>query len=343
MRLKGTTETERFCAKPPAGVHAALIYGADETRVADRQAKLLAAWLGPEAEAEMRLVRLAGAQLRADPAALDEALRSAGFFGGVRGVALSGLTDAQAPTLAAALREAVGPEAVVAVASGPLKKSSALRKLFEGERAAAAAPLYDDPPRPEALRRTLAEAGVPEVEPDALAALAATAAGTDHGALARLVEKLALWKLSEPGPLTLADVEACVPPAPEAAVDRALDALAEGRAGDLRDALSRLRGQGVGGVTVVLAVARRFRQLHEVAVKAERGGVEQALSGLRPPLFGPARDRLARQARRWPRRAAEQALARLAELDAQLRGGSAAPPEALLERTLMRLAMQGGR
>ncbi|PIY74241.1 MAG: DNA polymerase III subunit delta, partial [Rhodobacterales bacterium CG_4_10_14_0_8_um_filter_70_9] len=48
--------------------------------------------------------------------------------------------------------------------------------------------------------------------------------------------------------------------------------------------------------------------------------------------------RAAAQARRWGAARLERALETLYEADAALRGGSNAPPAALLERALLRLA-----
>jgi len=55
------------------------------------------------------------------------------------------------------------------------------------------------------------------------------------------------------------------------------------------------------------------------------------------------RDRAAAQARRWGAARLERALQTLLETDAALRGGSNAPPAALLERALLRLASAAPR
>ena len=58
-----------------------------------------------------------------------------------------------------------------------------------------------------------------------------------------------------------------------------------------------------------------------------------------PPLFGPRRDRMARQAQGWGMRALEDAMHELVGTDLTLRSSSRAPAMAVMERALIRLAM----
>ena len=68
MLLKGA-EIARYLARPDPTRPALLIYGQDAMRVALKRAEAVAALTGPDAEAEMRLTRLAGGDLRRDAAA----------------------------------------------------------------------------------------------------------------------------------------------------------------------------------------------------------------------------------------------------------------------------------
>jgi len=332
MKLSGA-EAARFCAAPKPGVAGALIFGADAGQVAERRDQLLAKLLGPDAEAEMRLARLTGADLRADPAALDAALRAQGFFPGPRAVLVTQATDGLAPLIGAALAGAAAPEAFLLVTADALTGKSALRALFEGAKAAVAAPCYAEAPDARALAAMLAAAGARDPAPEALELLQALSQGMDRGALARLVEVLALYAREAEGALSAADVAACAPPFGEAAADAAIDAALDGETAVLRAQLARLAAQGGGGVALAIAAARHVRALHAVAAAgAQAGG---ALMRIQPPS---RRDRAAAQARRWGAARLERALETLYETDAALRGGSNAPPAALLERALLRLA-----
>jgi DNA polymerase-3 subunit delta len=65
---------------------------------------------------------------------------------------------------------------------------------------------------------------------------------------------------------------------------------------------------------------------------------------MRPPIFGPRRDRMMRQAQRWDVPRLEQAIGVLIDTDLQLRSAAQrAPQMALVERALIRLAMLARR
>ncbi|MBZ0124171.1 MAG: DNA polymerase III subunit delta, partial [Roseovarius sp.] len=77
-----------YFARPDPARAGLLIYGADAMRVALRRQQAIAALVGPDGEKEMRLTRMAAADLARDPAALADAMRAQGFFPGPRAVFL---------------------------------------------------------------------------------------------------------------------------------------------------------------------------------------------------------------------------------------------------------------
>ena len=94
-----------LCRAPDLKSAGCLIFGDDAMRVALRRQELLKALLGENAEQEMRLTRLAAADLRSDHAALIDAIKAVGFFPGPRAVFVEGATDGLAPVLASALAD----------------------------------------------------------------------------------------------------------------------------------------------------------------------------------------------------------------------------------------------
>ena len=85
MKLAGR-DAVRFLAKPDRGVAGVLLYGPDAMRVALKRAALVEALIGPDGAAEMRLERIAAADLRREPALVVDALKATGFFAGPRAV-----------------------------------------------------------------------------------------------------------------------------------------------------------------------------------------------------------------------------------------------------------------
>jgi len=254
-------EAARFCARPDPAFVAVLIHGADGMRVAQRRQALAAAWLGDDSEADLRLTRLDGADLRRDPAALDEAVRARGFFAGQRVVVVTEAPDTLAPALKAVLDDWQDGDARVVLTAGALRPTSALRKLAEGHRACGALAVYDDPPDRDEIARMLAKAGLRDVTPEAMADLTALAQVLEPGDFAQTLEKLSLYRLDATGPATPADVAAVAPLSWEAGIDATLAAVAEGRVSDLPGLMSRLSAQGVNAVALCIAATRHFRTL----------------------------------------------------------------------------------
>jgi DNA polymerase-3 subunit delta len=331
----------RLLARPDPDCPAWLIWGADPMRVRQVQRDLATALAGPQAAAEMRIGRLAGPDVRRDPAALADALKAQGFFAGPRVVLLDEATDALAQPLAAALAAARPGDAVLIAAAGALPAKSPLRRLFESDTRAVAVALHDDPPGREEIAAELARAGCGPVGPEAMAALEALARAIGRGELRQLAEKLALYRLGAEGAATAGDVAAVAPAATEAGVDEMAEAVAEGRTEALGPMFARLAAQGVGPVALCLGVARHFRLLHAAAADPE--GPAAALARARPPVFGPRRDRLARQARGWGVARLESALTLLFDTDLALRSGGRAPQMALVGTALVSLARAARR
>jgi DNA polymerase-3 subunit delta len=326
-----------YARKPDTSAAGCLIFGDDAMRVALRRQELLKNLLGDSAEEEMRLTRLAASDLRGDPAALLDAVKAVGFFPGPRAVFVEGATDGLAPAIATALGDWRPGDAQIIVTAARLTAASALRKLFEGHPTARAAAIYDEPPDRAEIETLLAEAGLPNVPRDAIADLETLARALPPGDFRQTIEKLGLYKRNDPTPVSPADIAAVAPLTLEAALDDVLNATAEAAQGSIGPILARLSGQGVAPVTLCIATLRHFRALHAAA--CHPNGPAAGLQAQRPPVFGPRRDRMLRQAQIWGRDKLETALSLLVDTDLTLRSAQAAPQMALMERTLIRLAM----
>jgi DNA polymerase-3 subunit delta len=330
-------EAAGFLSRPDPHVPALLIYGADPMRVADRRQKVLRAHVGEAGESEMRLTRMQGADLRRDPAAVLDAIKAAGFFPGPRAVFVEDATDGIGDALANALSQWAEGDALIVATAGMLTPGSKLRKLFEADRRALVLAVHDDPPDRAEIEAMLRAEGLDQG--GAVSDLVALAQVLEPGDFRQTLTKIALYKHGDPGPLTPAEIAALAPQETEAAMDDVVHAAAEGEAGRIAPLMQRLAGQGVQPVGLCIAAQRHFRALH--AILSHDGGASAGLAAVRPPLFGPRKDRMTRQARRWTRATCEDALGMLIETDLALRSTQKAPALAVMERALIRLAMMG--
>lgn len=338
MKLTGRDAAAYFRRPDPekAGL---LIYGGDTMRVAARRQEVISALIGPEGETEMRLARISGADLRKDPAQLLDAVKAQGFFPGQRVAFVDEATDGLAKTIGTALEEWRPGDAQIIVTAGQLPARSALRKLFEKAPAAYAVGIYDDPPDRAEIERMVDEAGAGPLDRDASAALASLGRELGPGDLRQVIEKLALYRHGAQGEASAADVEACAPRSTEADLDDILAIVAGGRTDEIGPVLRNLYAQGVEPVRLCIGATLHFRTLHKVAADPEGPGA--GIGRLRPPVFGPRRDRIFNQAQAWGGPRLERALSELTDTDLQLRSATRAPGRALVERAFVRLSMIG--
>lgn len=319
-----------YFARPDAGKTGLLIYGSDAMRVALKRQQILAALLGAGAEEEMRLTRMSGADLRRDPAQLLDAVKAVGFFPGARAVFVEEANEAAAPAILAALADWQTGDAQIIVTAGALKPTSKLRKAFEAHPNAYAVGIYENPPTREEIETAMKDAGLALASPDVMATLNDLAQALDPGDFRQTMEKLALYKLGDPTPVSDQDIAACAPTSTEAEVDDVLMVVAEARARDIGPMMQKLTAQGASPVSLCIGAMRHFRALHRAACDT---------SG-RPTIFGPNRDRMLAQSRKWGAPRLETALTVLTDTDLQLRSaGQHAPGMALVERAFIRLAM----
>lgn len=334
MILKGA-EAARYCARPDPARAGLLIFGADPMRVALKRQEAIAALIGPQGEAEMRLSRISAADLRKEGSLLLDAIKEIGFFPGPRVAFVEDATDGLVETIGQALKDWKPGDATVIVAAGGLTGKSPLKGLFEKAPNAVCIGLYDEPPTRDEIEAELKKAGLTQLSPEAMADLTTLSRALDPGDFRQTLEKIALYKHGDATPLTPADVAAMAPATIEAEVDELIRAAAEGRARDLGLLMRRLEGQGVLPVTICIGALRHFRSLHIAAT--DPGGLQAGLMKAR--VFGPRRDQMQTQAKGWPVKKLEGAIAELIEADLTLRSSSRAPALALMERSLLRIAL----
>ncbi|WP_297768390.1 DNA polymerase III subunit delta [uncultured Roseovarius sp.] len=341
MKLS-SRDASRYFSRPEPHRTGLLIYGPDAMRVALKRQDVLAALLGPGADEEMRLTRMPGGDLRKDPAALIDAIKAQGFFPGPRAAFVEDANDSAADAILAALSDWQEGDAQIIVTAGQLKATSKIRKAFEAHPNAYAVGIYDEPPSREEIERVLGEAGLRDIPGPVMADLTALARDLDPGDFRQTMEKLALYKLGDDAPLSAEDIAACAPASTEADLDDILNIVAEGRSGEIGPVLRRLKAQGVQPVGLCIGATRHFRALYTAA--SDPGGAAQGIARMRPPIFGPRRDRMLRQAQGWGAEKLQQGLTILTDTDLQLRSaGQRAPDMALVERALIRLAMLAAR
>ncbi|MEP1355593.1 MAG: DNA polymerase III subunit delta [Tateyamaria sp.] len=329
-----SAQTGTYFTNPDKDAAGVLIYGADAMRIAHKRQQIVAALIGPAGEEEMRLTRIAAADLRREPALALDAVKAMGFFPGARVALIEDANENVGPTLIEALGAWNPGDAQIIVTAGALKPTSKMRKAFETHGQAYAAGIYDTPPTRDEIERDLKAAGIDQPPQEAMQMLLTLARDLEPGDFRQTLTKIGLYKRGDSDPLSADDISACAPASIEAAVDDVLLVVGDGQAAEIGPVMQRLSAQGVNAVTLCIGAMRHFRTLHRAAVDTTG----------RPQIWGPNRDKMVAQARKWGPVKLEQALTELTDTDLQLRSaGQHAPALALVERTFIRLAMLAQR
>ncbi len=273
---------DRFVARPPASLLAALVYGPDQGMVRER-ATALARTVVPDLNDPFRVAELDEAVLDGDPARLSDEAAALSIIGGRRVVRVRGAGNGLAKAFEQLLSEPKG-DALIIVEAGELAKNASLRRVFDEADNAAAIACYPDRESDleEIVRAALKEKGL-SVDPDALD-YAASRLGSDRGVTRSELEKLALYAMGEKT-VTVADVSAVMGDESELRMDETFDAAGEGDYVRLDNSLSRLWAAGTSPVAVLRQAMAHFQRLLLVRVESDEGkNVALAMKKLRPPV-----------------------------------------------------------
>ncbi len=322
-----------FAARPDQKTAGLLLYGPDPLEIDVLRTRAVEALLSTAGEGA-DLSRLDAAEIRRDPAALSDALRSGGLFGGRPVVWLENAADGVAEAVRNALQNLPEDAGRLLVTAGQLNARSRLRKLFEDVPQLAALAVYPAIPDRAGIARQLRESGI-RADEDAVDALLAFAHDAEPADLRAAIRSLSLYMLSCDAPATPDDVAAILPGSVEGEAEDVVAAAAEKNLPAALAAFSRISRQSSAAIEVGMKLGRQFRQLHLLA--SAPGGPDQAVAALRPPLYGPRRDAMLRAARQWPLKPAETALEWILDAELQLRSSTETPAHAIVERLLVKI------
>lgn len=307
----------------PAFRPAYLIHGDDHGRIAERRARLRAM---AEAEGGPGAVEVFEAE-RCNPDEVAAALNAMTFAIGRRFVIADGVErwkDAEVAPVCEALAGMDAETLTVGFFAREDGRAKAPAALRDAVKAAGGAVAEEGAVKPRQLPSWVVEqaAGLGlRMDVEAARTLVARV-GDRQQRLLREIEKLAI-EHPEGATVSVEDVEDASATSAEKRLWTLADALvAADRAAALRT-LVELRGQGERLPGLLLAIVRRLRDAHEVAIGLEAGRPAASIKGqLRMPPY--AADRLIADVRRRDPEDFRRALELLADVELESRGGGGA-------------------
>jgi DNA polymerase-3 subunit delta len=328
-------EADKFAAAPPKGLEAALVFGPDTGLVQERAERLLKTVVSDLSD-PFNAVDLGEAALLADPARLFDEAAAISMMGGRRVIRVRGAGNDLAGLLESFLEGHAG-DALVVVEAGDLAKNSALRKLFEADKSAAAIACYADSARDlaDVVRdelRALGFALAPGAVEEAVSRL-----GNDRGVTRRELEKLALYAQGQKQ-ITADDVRAVMGDEAQARGESAFDAAGSGDYARLDLELERLWAADIHPAQVIRGALGHFQRLVLAKEGMARGeAIDTVMRKFFPPVHFSRADSFKAQARNWNAGRLADALDMLMEAEALSRT-TAMPAEAVTGRALFTVA-----
>jgi len=334
-------EADRYAASPPKGLMVALVYGPDAGLVQERAEKLLKSVVSDLTDA-FNVADLSEAVLLADPARLADEVAAISMMGGRRVVRVRGAGNDLADLFESFLDDPKG-DALLVIEAGDLAKTSALRKLFDGHKTAAALQCYPDSLRDlgDVVREALRAEGL-SIAPDALEE-AVSRLGSDRGVTRREIEKLQLYMHGQKQ-VALEDVRAVMGDEAEVRSESACDEAAGGDLARLDRELERLWASDTQPAQVIRSAMGHFQKLVQARESTARGeSLDLVIKRLRPPVHFSRSTAFKAQAQRWNTDKLGEALDMLLEAEVLTRT-TGVPSEAVAGRALMNIAaMAKGR
>jgi DNA polymerase-3 subunit delta len=284
-----------FVKSPQPDCRAVLVYGPDAGLVAER-ASALARMLAGRGRGETEIVRLDDRDLAEDAARLEVEVNTVPMFAAQSVVRVAAGQRLDVPSLKALLATDFANPLIVE--AGNLRPDSALRKLFEAHKSAAALPCYSDERSLAGLIDAELEAAGLSIDRDARDYLM-TRLGADQAMSRSELVKLTLYARGE-GRVSHDDIEAIVGDAAETALENFVYATSGGDAQAALSELQRLAAAGTDRQAALSAVGRHFTQLHRIASAASSGGsLEQSVKSLKPRLHFKREPLFVAHCKRW--------------------------------------------
>ncbi len=328
-------EADRFVAAPPAALQAALVFGPDAGLVQERAEKLLKTVVTDLTD-PFNSVDISEAALLDDKARLFDEAAAISMMGGRRVIRVRGGGNDLASLFESFLDEHAG-DALVVIEAGDLGKSSTLRKLFEGDKNAAAIPCYADNARDlgDVVRDELKGLGfalAPGAVEEAVSRL-----GSDRGVTRRQLEKLALYAHGQKQ-ITAEDVRAVMGDESQARTEAAYDAAGTGDLVRLDLELERLWIADTAPAQILRGALGHFQRLMLAKEGMARGEqLDAVMRKFFPPIHFSRTDSFKAQARNWNADRLADALDLLLEAEGMTRT-TAMPAEAVTGRALFTIA-----
>lgn len=323
-------QIEPFVKSPDPVARVILVYGPDQGLITERL-KTMALTAVSDLSDPFNVVTLTPEKIIEDPSCFYDEANAQSLMGGNRLILIKGATDSLTPILKDYLEDQPSTETLVIAEAGDLGPRSALRKLTEGAKNAAAVPCYVDDERnlSQIIRDMCMHAGY-AIDSDALQLFSGALVG-DRAIARGEIEKLLLYKgldkdysgfdgnpvRQKVRTINANDIYASCGDVRDWSMDKLIYAVGDGDVISTNKIMNSLFNDQIAAVVLLRAMQNHFWRLYTTKVKINDGmDTSSALKTLNPPLFFKVEDAFKRQLNRWSMPILENALDALTKAEA---------------------------
>ena len=335
MKLTGK-DAASFCLNPKPAP-AILLHGEPESKILRKYQSISERLAGENAKTEMRVTELSGAEIRKEKGLVIDATKAIGFFPGPRIVFIKNGTDGLSDLFSDMIHNYQDGDAFLIVTANKLNTRSKLRKLFENSKTAISIGIYPDPLTTQEIELAIKNVGIQDITTDARKNLEQLAKSVEYNEFEQVLEKIFLYKIDDDTPISSEDISKCINLSSEIELDDLINKICEGNTKDLSPLLLKLNTKGQTPTSTYIIINQYFRNLHMLAIQPSN--IEQAISRIRPPVFGDRRNKLLSNSKKWGVKRLEKALTLLHENGLTLRSSKPIPQQAVIDRTLIKISM----
>lgn len=311
-------EIDAFVKKPNPKARAILIYGPDTGLVRER-AGTIGKTVVTDLHDPFNVITLTSEQLADDPARLQDEAMAMSLMGGARLIRIENAGD-KITTIFKEYLASPSADNLVILEAGELIPRSSLRLLFEKSDYGAALPCYVDDERAviAIIKQSLSDSGL-SIQSDAAVWMASNISG-DRARVRAEIEKLIVYMGKSSSSVTLEDVRAACGEAGDQSLDDLIYALGSGRTETALKSYAKLVEEGTGTIQIMRTLQSHFRKLHYTHAMMKKGAsIDEAMKKLQPAIFFKHTDTFKSQVKKWPEDRLIGILARLSQVEAQMK------------------------
>ena len=312
-----------------------LIYGSNQIEIDSKCNEAVELICGPNAKEEMRVTKLTESSLLKAPENFHIKLKTVGFFPGKEVLIIEEATERLKKPLTDILINWSENDPTIILLAKTLKTTSSLRKLVEGHPHAICTGIYAAQYDTEKVNKILSSSTLKITDNKISEFLKNPNNFSSVNSLVSLIERLEIYKFSDPNPLTFDEIDLLLLDSNDPTIAETINFLANGDIENVMLLLKRLNNMGITPFQITNSIHKEFKLLHKVSLNLNNA--EFVLNNTFPPVFGHRRQLVIKHSQIWATMRIERALGIIQNIEKQMRSSLKIELTSILERGCLKI------